>query len=271
MIKFRLEWFLETNKKTRLWSPFPITDSNQELLNYEFTKKPKKLVLTDNYNYAYFESNKDFMVKLHLEMDVRSFRSYDAPKPKKYLEIEPLMLSEEAKKLAKKLKTPKAFYKWIIENIKFPEIKFIEKKLLTDLRYGCYSVQEVLESMAGECGGKSLLFVSLCRYVGIPARIVQGYFLKEGKCKIHGMKLGPSLLDVHEWVEFYEKGKWYPVDCNIAQQSGKVYFGQFDDLRIAICKGTNIKLYNKKEPVYSLQMGFFDQAKNLTLSLKFES
>jgi transglutaminase-like putative cysteine protease len=270
MVKFRLDWHLETDKKTKLWLPFPITDGNQKLLSYSFTKKPDNLVLTDRCNYAYFEPDRNFKVTAHLEMDVKEFGSYPASKPESFLEIEPEMQSDEVKKLAKELKTPRAFYEWIIKNIRFPDDESIESKYLEDLREGTDSVQEIMDSKTAECSGKSTLFVALCRNVRIPARTVDGYFLKEGRCKTFGTKLDESFLDIHVWVEFYQGGEWHPVDCSIAQQFNKDCFGKFDDLRVAVCKGTNIKLHNREKPVYSLQTGFFDDAKNLTLELKFE-
>jgi len=81
---------------------------------------------------------------------------------------------------------------------------------------------EVLETGDGECAELSLLYVSLCRAAGIPARVVHGDFFA-GKDEISG----------HFWAEFYDSGNWIPVDmtCMVRYHSGPMQqdFGPASD------------------------------------------
>ena len=61
---------------------------------------------------------------------------------------------------------------------------------------------EVLRTNEASCNGKSRLFVALCRQQGIPARLVGGMILKEGRKRTS-----------HQWAEVYIEGNWVPFDA----------------------------------------------------------
>jgi hypothetical protein len=86
---------------------------------------------------------------------------------------------------------------------------------------------EVLDSGKGECIEFSMLYVSMCRAAGVPARIVwgDGYFSKN--------------FTGHVWAEFYDNEKWISVDMTkmITEHAGPAqsslgpisdFFGFFD-------------------------------------------
>lgn len=59
----------------------------------------------------------------------------------------------------------------------------------------------VLENGHGDCGQVTLLFLTLCRIVGIPAHFQSGFMLHPGACGLH------------DWGEIYFEGVgWVPVD-----------------------------------------------------------
>ena len=59
----------------------------------------------------------------------------------------------------------------------------------------------VLESGHGDCGMVTLLFMTLCRYKGIPTRWQSGFMMH------------PSGWNLHDWAEVYFEGPgWVPVD-----------------------------------------------------------
>jgi len=59
----------------------------------------------------------------------------------------------------------------------------------------------VLESGHGDCGMVTLLFMTLCRYKGIPARWQSGFMMH------------PSGWNLHDWAEVYFEGPgWVPAD-----------------------------------------------------------
>ena len=47
---------------------------------------------------------------------------------------------------------------------------------------------------------------------------------------------------MHQWAEFYDGKSWVPVDCSLAQEEKKDFFGKFDDYRIIISKDMNFRL-----------------------------
>jgi transglutaminase-like putative cysteine protease len=59
----------------------------------------------------------------------------------------------------------------------------------------------VLENGHGDCGQVTLLFMTLARYNGIPARWQSGFMMH------------PGSVNLHDWGEFYIEGAgWIPVD-----------------------------------------------------------
>ena len=63
--------------------------------------------------------------------------------------------------------------------------------------------QYVLEMGHGDCGQVSLLYISLLRSLGIPARWESGYMLEE------------QSAGMHDWAEVYYEGiGWVPVDMS---------------------------------------------------------
>ncbi len=58
----------------------------------------------------------------------------------------------------------------------------------------------VINNKHGDCGQVSLLFITLCRYNGIPAKWQSGFMLH------------PKGVNLHDWAEIYADGQWVPVD-----------------------------------------------------------
>lgn len=108
----------------------------------------------------------------------------------------------------------------------------------------------VIENKHGDCGQIALLYITLCRYIGIPARWQSGFMLH------------PGYENLHDWAEIYipELG-WIPVDPSFGvQQWGKTeeeryfYFGGIDAFRLIINTDFSVpltpeKLYMRSETV----------------------
>jgi transglutaminase-like putative cysteine protease len=61
--------------------------------------------------------------------------------------------------------------------------------------------------MHGDCGIKSLLFITLARYCGIPAKWQSGWMMH------------PPVINLHDWAEVYFEGiGWVPVDPDFGIQ-----------------------------------------------------
>ena len=93
--------------------------------------------------------------------------------------------------------------------------------------------QYVLESGHGDCGQVSLLYISLMRSLGIPARWESGWMLHPGD------------LNLHDWAEVYFEGVgWVPVDASFGRYTPageenliKFYSTGLDQWRLAANKG----------------------------------
>lgn len=65
----------------------------------------------------------------------------------------------------------------------------------------------VLDSKHGDCGQVSLLFITLARYNGIPAKWQSGFMMH------------PNGLNLHDWAEVYFEGiGWVPVDQSFGRK-----------------------------------------------------
>lgn len=66
---------------------------------------------------------------------------------------------------------------------------------------GSTSAVDTLREQAGVCRDFSHIGLSLCRALGIPARMVVGYLF------------GLSPMDLHAWFEAFIDGRWYTFDA----------------------------------------------------------
>jgi transglutaminase-like putative cysteine protease len=115
--------------------------------------------------------------------------------------------------------------------------------------YACeYSTIEnipeyVLKHKGGDCGQITLLFITLCRIIGVPARWQSGFFLM------------PGYENYHDWAEIFIPGLgWIPVDPSFGvMEWGKTeeeryfYFGGIDAFRMVVNDGWGGALLPKKE------------------------
>lgn len=108
---------------------------------------------------------------------------------------------------------------------------------------GLYSALEALEKKEVDCGGYDTLFVALCLAIGIPARVVSGFWADPN------VGLRPSDEMMHAWAEFMlPNGEWISVDPSIEQlflqrrtnKSGR--FGFVGSDRVVFSKGCDIPL-----------------------------
>ena len=143
-------------------------------------------------------------------------------------------------------------YDWMSENIQYSYAR--EYSTLRNISlYTC-------THRYGDCGQQALLFITLCRSQGIPARLQSGWVLY------------PMLTDLHDWVEIYlEPYGWIPVDVNFAQmieqdvtgltreQKNKLkdfYFGGLDAYRLVVNSDHGYPHYPGKESFRSDDVDF---------------
>lgn len=91
----------------------------------------------------------------------------------------------------------------------------------------------VIEHRYGDCGQVTLLFMTLCRYNGIPARWLSGFMLH------------PKYENLHDWCEiFIDSLGWVPVDVSFGIQRYShdetikfFYFMGIDAFRLVVNRG----------------------------------
>ena len=106
----------------------------------------------------------------------------------------------------------KAFYDWVDAN--FPWASAREYSTIKNIP------EYVLHNRHGDCGQVSLLFITLCRSAGIPARFQSGFMMHPGNDGLH------------DWAEIWIDGYgWIPVDQSFG---GETYMGALDAYRLVI-------------------------------------
>ena len=100
----------------------------------------------------------------------------------------------------------------------------------------------VLNNRHGDCGMKTLLFMSMARYAGIPCKWQSGWMLHPGE------------LNLHDWCEVYYEGiGWVPVDQSFGLQNSDVqkikefYISGIDEYRLIINDDFSSEFEPKKQ------------------------
>ena len=120
------------------------------------------------------------------------------------------------------LEKARRFYDYITLNVKYSFVR------------GYFGLEAIPETCArnlrGDCGMMALLFITLCRCAGIPARWESGW------------KAEPGFCGAHDWAQFYAAPYgWLYADpsfgCGAAREGNEArrqhYFGNLDPFRMA--------------------------------------
>jgi len=115
----------------------------------------------------------------------------------------------------------KRIWEWISKNVPWAGAR--EYSTIDDISEYC------AENGYGDCGIKSMLYITLCRYNGIPAKWQSGWMLH------------PNSVNLHDWTEIYFEGYgWVPVDPDFGLQNFTgtneryFYFGGTDAFHLII-------------------------------------
>ena len=113
----------------------------------------------------------------------------------------------------------KKIYDWITLNVNYSYVK----------PYVIYDnvSQLVASNLKGDCGFQALLFITLCRIVGVPARWQYGWYIS------------PFLTSPHDWALFFAPPYgWLPADLYFGgryrgnKELRNFYFGNLDGFRM---------------------------------------
>ncbi|MCC6550349.1 MAG: transglutaminase domain-containing protein [Ignavibacteriaceae bacterium] len=144
----------------------------------------------------------------NLSSDVKN-QSFNINDFKEYISERPphIVFTDKIKKLSAELiksgmsdiEKLRAIYTWIDSNI--PWASALEYSTIPNISDYC------ITNGHGDCGIKTLLFMTLARYNNIPAKWQSGWMLH------------PGSLNLHDWAEVYIGGLgWVPVDQSFGVQ-----------------------------------------------------
>ena len=187
--------FISANYENFVIAPY--TATHRSIYLEAPAEKDSPLVFEVEYKYrAYSEFNNiDFAKKYTIDTTSDLYDIYTAER------LPHIPFTDELRALSGKIigtetepvKKFKLIYEWINDNI--PWAGALEYSTIPDIASYCY------QNMHGDCGIQSLLFITLCRMNGIPAKWQSGWMLH------------PPEVNLHDWAEVYfnETG-WIPVD-----------------------------------------------------------
>ncbi len=109
-------------------------------------------------------------------------------------------------------------YSWVTTHMRYFYVR----------NYGTYEdiAEYAAVNLKGDCGFHAILFIALCRAVGIPAKWQSGWFVT------------PHYVGPHDWAQVYVNSSWYPVDASFGNArrhtsvENEFYFGNLDAFRM---------------------------------------
>jgi transglutaminase-like putative cysteine protease len=129
-------------------------------------------------------------------------------------------------------------FHWIDGNIRYHAEE--EYSVIPSFSLACLSRGK------GDCGVQSMLFITMCRAAGIPARWQSGWETK------------PVNWNMHDWAEFYvEPWGWLPADISYGLQKSddpkvrEFYFGHQDSYRLIVNRDYGNDLVPPKQSLRS--------------------
>lgn len=253
-VKYKLTYTVAVNANAvpegeiiRCWLPYPREGNRQEDIKLLSASEKQYIIAGNEYpqRTLYMEKKaiKDQKTEFKMELSYTAYSEWHNIDPtsvkaykiddqyKEYTaERKPhIVFTDEIKELSKKIvgdeKNPfikaRLIFEWISSNIPWAGAR--EYSTLDNIPAYC------LLNMHGDCGIKTLLFMTLARYNGIPARWQSGWMLHPGE------------VNLHDWAEAYFEGYgWVPVDQSFGVQESsdpkvKYYFiNGMDSYRLVV-------------------------------------
>lgn len=280
----------------KVWMPVPLTSARQQDVSIVSTSQPDFILSGDRsvHNSIYFQQlAKELGDTMHfwyeaefvtrgqhfpIEKLYAAIKEYDKSSPlyKAYTSFENphiVRLDELARSIVGDEKNPvkqsEMVFDYIVAN--YPWAGAREYSTIDCIP------EYVIKEGHGDCGQVSLLYISLMRTLGVPARWESGWMLHPGE------------KNLHDWAEVYFEGVgWVPVDVSFGRYSSasnkeirNFYSHGMDSHRLAANRGVGGRFYPSKRFIRSetvdAQMGEVETTKgnlfypNWDMSLKLIS
>ncbi len=233
------EEYAKVNENIRVHLPLPI--NYRQVKNINILKNEAKYISSDDYpqRTAFFEEKLKEDHEFLVEYTYENHLKYVNLDPSIVEEIQPSFDTEEhaphimftpyIKELAKELIGDEKNH--LIKARKIYD--FITTKVMYSYMRKYFTITNIPEyaalNLKGDCGVQALLFITLCRCVGIPARWQSGLYVT------------PHYVGCHDWAEFYiEPYGWLFADPSFGggayrrgdKESWNFYFGNVDPFRM---------------------------------------
>jgi len=234
----------EIGKTIRVHLPIPLEYAQAEHVELlscsepEYVLAPKDQIQRTVFMETSLQPDHEFAIEYQFENHMR----YVDPKPEYVLAEQPdFYTSEQAPHI---LFTPylKALTAEVVGDEKNPLVKarkiydYITSHVMYSFVRQYFTITDIPEYMAsglkGDCGIYALLFITMCRIAGVPARWQSGLYAT------------PLTIGNHDWAQFYVAPYgWMFADCSFggaAYRAGAVerwnfYFGNLEPFRIPCC------------------------------------
>ena len=230
-------------RKVRCWLPYPnVTD---QLLDVELIQTSHKDFFispagtSQRTIYMEDENRKGLKFSVRFRYKIKEIFFNVKPEdvevgwdenPTQYLEERPphIVFSPYLKQLTEEITRNETnpylkaqrIYKWITHNVRYSYMH----------PYALYDNIPlfVATNLKGDCGAQALLFITMCRIAGIPAKWQSGWYVN------------PVFGSPHDWAFFYVKPYgWIPVDLSFGNITtdkpewvNEFYFGHLDGFRM---------------------------------------
>lgn len=247
----------------RCWLPFPKDDQHrQKDVKFISASEPKYTFTPESYEHStiYMEKKavKDQPTIFFEEFEYTSYAEWHQLKPEDILPYDTtttvykkytaerethIQFSARIRELTEKLAgnepnpliKAQRYFKWV--NDMFPWASAREYSTIPNIP------EYVLDNKHGDCGQVTLLFITLCRYSGIPAHFQSGFMMH------------PNAWNLHDWAEIYFEGiGWVPVDQSFGipvyaqtPEEEMFFLGGIDAWRMIVNNDYSMPLYPEKK------------------------
>ena len=230
-IRIKIRKKIPQGERYRVWLPIPRENFQISKVKILSTEPDRYEIPGNDYGQRtiYFESSqREFGVEFSYRIsEVKG--GLDGDVSKEYLQekIPHAMFTPYLKTLVEEItegakddfERAYRIYNWITHHVNYTYVR----------DYSTYSniLEFVSSSLRGDCGMMALLFIALCRLVGIPAKWQSGWYVT------------PRFASPHDWAQVYLDGLWYPVDASFGNamrhrepERNEFYFGNLDAFRM---------------------------------------
>ncbi|RVU54404.1 transglutaminase-like domain-containing protein [Anaerosphaera multitolerans] len=246
--KIRIKAFLKINEdaekvgeKIRVHLPIPIEGAQIKNVKLLDTSHTPKVIGDPTYpaRTVYFEEDYRSKEEFYVEYEYENIMEYVNPDYSNTLGAQPTFYTEELSPHI--VFTP--YIKYLTVEVIGDETNplkkarkiydFITKKIMYSFVRPYYAITNIpmygATSLKGDCGIQALLFITMCRFAGIPARWQAGLYSN------------PLSIGNHDWAQFYiAPFGWLYADCSFggaAFREGDMdrwnfYFGNLEPFRM---------------------------------------